>query len=115
MSLALTSDDKYVLVNVAGKGELAIWDLRTNEMVGKCTGHKQERYLLRATFGGVQDAFVACGSEDAQIYIYRKETGQVIQVCSGHASTVNAVSWNPKDPHMLASASDDHTIRIWGV
>ena len=30
-----------------------------------------------------------------------------------HSEDVNAVSWNPKDTGLLASCSDDGTIKLW--
>lgn len=28
---------------------------------------------------------------------------------------VNSVHWNPTDTFIVASSSDDHTVRIWGL
>jgi len=32
---------------------------------------------------------------------------------NAHSQDVNAVVWNPQDPHVLASCSDDENIKIW--
>ncbi|KAL9252340.1 WD repeat-containing protein [Drosera capensis] len=78
------------------------------------SGHEQKKYVIRSCFGGVNSAFIASGSENSQVYIWNRRCSEPIANLSGHTLTVNCVSWNPKWPQMLASASDDHTIRIWG-
>ena len=53
-------------------------------------------------------------SADYKVYVWHSKREKPVAVLTGHTRTVNCVSWNPKDPSLLASASDDGTVRIWG-
>jgi len=149
-SLALSSDGRHVLVNVAapeGASEIHVWDLHAHQQVQRCAparrierrgeevlvgvprsspvrlasaarryrGQRQTKFVIRSAFGGANEAFVVSGSEDSQVYVWHRHNARLLEVLPGHSGTVNAVAWNPRDPHMFASASDDHTVRIWGV
>lgn len=71
------------------------------------------RFVIRSAFGGANAAFVATGSESSLLHIWHRETSSLLASVEGHSATVNAVSWNPTDDHMMASASDDHRVIIW--
>ncbi|XP_008775134.1 WD repeat-containing protein WDS homolog isoform X1 [Phoenix dactylifera] len=112
-SLSLSRDGQSLIVNLNSE-EIHLWNVNaTSDVPDKFRGHKQGKYVIRSCFGGSNCLFIASGSEDSQIYIWQRHHEMPIKVLSGHSKTVNSVSWNPMKPHMLASASDDETVRIW--
>ncbi|XP_019193303.1 PREDICTED: WD repeat-containing protein 26-like [Ipomoea nil] len=114
-SFVLSRDDKSVLVSLLNQ-EIHVWNIDGSvKCIAKYKGHKRCRYVVRSCFGGLDQAFIASGSEDSQVYIWHRGSGELVGMLRGHSGTVNCVSWNPVNPHMLASASDDRTIRIWGL
>jgi len=132
-SLCLSRDASALLLSMQSQ-ELQVWDLASvlrggdgpgpgtpsspafpalpaQRLRGLC--QRTGRYVVRATLGGLDEGFVASGSEDSQVYLWRRAGGELLRVLPGHAGVVNAVAWNPAFPQMLASASDDATVRIW--
>jgi WD repeat-containing protein 26 len=49
---------------------------------------------------------------DGKVYIWHRYLEQLVHVLEGHKEMVNSVAWHPTHPHMLASASDDRTVRM---
>jgi len=113
-SLSLSRDGRYVLVSISDPAGVLLWDLATGKRVRRYEGMKQSRYVVQASFGGAEDMFIVSGSEDSQVYVWHRLSGNLLSVLPGHSGTVNSVDWSPIDPHMLVSASDDGTIRVWG-
>ncbi|XP_057508979.1 WD repeat-containing protein WDS homolog [Actinidia eriantha] len=113
-SLSISGDGKFLIVNLNSQ-EIHMWDVAGKSAKPlKYMGHRQHKYVIRSCFGGSNSMFIASGSENSQVYIWNRRSPNPIEILSGHSMTVNSVSWNPKRPQMLASASDDQTIRIWG-
>lgn len=114
MSMTVSSDGRYLLVNLVNQG-IHLWDLDDKVRLRKFQGSVQGgSYQIYSTFGGASDLYVASGSEDGKVYIWHRTREEPVEVLRGHQKVVNCVSWNKAIPSMLASVSDDYTVRIWG-
>lgn len=113
MSFTCNDTGRWALLNVATQGA-HLWDLQDRCLVRKFQGVTQGFFTIHSCFGGVNQDFIASGSEDNRVYIWHVRRELPIAELVGHTRTVNCVSWNPLYPQMLASASDDGTVRIWG-
>ncbi|KAF7585800.1 hypothetical protein BBP40_010081 [Aspergillus hancockii] len=112
-SVAVSRDSRHMLVNLS-EGQIQLIDIETTDVIRRFQGQKQGSFVIRSTFGGAGENFVVSGSEDSKIYIWRKETGALVETLEGHISgCVNAISWNPANPGLFASAGDDCLVRIW--
>jgi len=118
-SMCISEDDSALLLNLSAKNnpnpEIHAWDLDSGTIVQRYLGHKQSRFVIRSCYGGEGHVLVVSGSEDCKIYLYHRMTGALIETLWGHTGTVNSVSWCPKNMNLLASASDDKTVCVWGV
>lgn len=67
---------------------------------------------------------IATASADNSIHIFKEEQNnnelqdqpsirQQAIVDQAHEQDVNCISWNPVEPGILASCSDDGTIKLW--
>jgi len=74
--------------------------------------------VVRSCFGGPREEFVFSGSEDAQVYIWHRHYGSLLQVLAGHTAAVNSVCWSSargEGGPWLISTADDHTLRVWSA
>lgn len=67
-SLSVAGDNKSLIVNLNSQ-EIHLWDITEKVMKPrKYNGHKQQKYVIRSCFGGLNSMFIASGSEDSKVY-----------------------------------------------
>ncbi|XP_014272127.1 WD repeat-containing protein 26 isoform X4 [Halyomorpha halys] len=112
VTFCVDDSDRLALLNVATQG-VHLWDLEDRVLIRKFQGVTQGHFTIHSCFGGLNQDFIASGSEDHKVYVWHIKRERPIATLSGHTRTVNCVSWNPVYHKMMVSASDDCTVRIW--
>ncbi|CAG9862839.1 unnamed protein product [Phyllotreta striolata] len=133
VGMGLSPDQRYLYVNsrswpenyvisnplepppIAQEIDIHVIDLVTLKQVGTMLrAHKgftpnNECFFI---FLDVCGEYVASGAEDKHGYLWDRHYGTCLAKFP-HQDVVNSVAFNPKDPEMLVTTSDDHTIKVW--
>lgn len=49
------------------------------------------------------------------VYLWQRDSGKLVAELDGHSSVVNVVVRHPIRSNVIASASDDKTVRLWSL
>lgn len=131
--MALSPDHRYLYVNsrpwpqgyvvsnplepppIAQEIDIHVIDLVTMKEVGKMLrAHKaytpnNECFFI---FLDVCEQYVASGAEDRHAYLWDRHYGTCLAKFP-HNDVVNSVAFNPRDPEMIVTTSDDETVKVW--
>ena len=109
-------NNKYLLVNHSKiTPTISLFDLSTFKEIGRYYGHIQNRFGIKANFGGFNENFICCGSENGKINLWSKSSIIPIFDEKIHRSVVNEIIWPSKIDlkDILISGSEDRSINIF--
>lgn len=106
---------KFLIVNVSKvNANINLYSVQTKELISKYYGHRQEEYVINCSFGGKNDEYIICGSENNSVLIWHRSSSIPIKEIEGHTGVVNDCALGFFDGVPLVfSVSDDFTLRIW--
>lgn len=66
-SLSVSRDSKFFIVNLKSQ-EIHMWDVAGKwDKPLRYMGYKEDKYVIRSCFGGLNSTYIASGSENSQV------------------------------------------------
>jgi len=78
------------------------------------TGHCNVRTVKDVNFFGLDDEYVISGSDSGHVFIWDRQTSELVNILEGDGETVNVIQGHPYEP-MMAVSGIDSTIKIFSA
>ncbi|MBL1179281.1 hypothetical protein [Pantanalinema sp. GBBB05] len=92
------------------KGFVKLWQLN-GRLQATLTGHEQSISAIKFSPDSQR---IATASADKTIKVWDLY-GALITSLWGHEDQINTIDFNPQNPQLLASGSNDSTLRLWNI
>lgn len=125
-SLSFSPFGEFLIATASADKSVAIWDLRNlKTALHSFESHTDEVFHVR--WSPQHDCILASAAADRRVMIWDisrigqqqspqdAEDGppELLFIHGGHTSKVSDISWNPKNPWVLASTSEDNILQVW--
>ncbi|KAJ3064848.1 hypothetical protein HDU98_011778 [Podochytrium sp. JEL0797] len=97
-----------LLGTASADASVIIWDAATGELRQQFQCHDSAVLDL----DWKDDVTFATSSSDKMVYVCRMGYMEPVKAFAGHTADVNGIQWDSTS-QLLASCSDDHTIKVW--
>ncbi|KAL1925033.1 uncharacterized protein VTP21DRAFT_4687 [Calcarisporiella thermophila] len=89
-------------------------EVREKDVIRKFKGHRNEKTRIKeANFYGPRSEFILSGSDDGRIFVWRKSTGELVNLLQGDSCVVNCIQPHPFHDPILATSGIDDDIKLW--
>ena len=110
-ALAFSADGVFLISGCDDK-TVKLWDIQTGRVAKTFHGHTT---IINCVTISLDCTIIASGSMDKTIRLWGARTGECCCVIDKHNGYINSVIFSPMNSQLLISASDDCTIRQWGI
>ncbi|MBE9213908.1 pentapeptide repeat-containing protein [Plectonema cf. radiosum LEGE 06105] len=104
--------DNQKLLSISEDQTIKLWDVSSRRCLKTLKGYSN--WILSLAFSP-DGQTLASSSQDGKVRLWDMQTGQCNSILAGHDKIVSSVAFAP--PHLpdclLASGSDDNTIKLW--
>jgi len=109
------SGDSIYMFDVEAEGtkDAQSDEIVVNEYVQSYSGHRNTRTVKEVNFLGPRHEYILSGSDDGNVFIWEKDSGQIVHCAKGDKHVVNCLDLHPVYPLMFASSGIDYDIKIW--
>ncbi|HEY9830275.1 MAG TPA: NB-ARC domain-containing protein [Stenomitos sp.] len=117
-SVAFSPDGK-TLASSSSDRTIKLWEISSGKCLKSLRGHTQP---IRTVAFSPDGKTLASGSDDHSIRLWNQHTGECRRVLQGHTSWISSVAFSPVSKAvatlgtsdcLLASGSEDQSVRVW--
>lgn len=118
--LAFAPDNKMLAVGTRD-GKVQLWDSASSELVNTLNG-QTDNIVVSLAYSpdgqilatGMKDAQMPTGALTPTIWLWEVKTGKLLKTIEGYQANIVYLAFSP-DGALLATASLDGTMRLWGI